>query len=322
MARFTDIIKVYTQKVEQENKRYDDECGMLADEHAEYEGEGPGPHGENDEKCVRARINHKRQLNRISDSSYRQWSNVFMPQYAQKMKPTLDAYFNVCILHIRNMTDPKVVEREYGIVTMTYAMYAMQSMSYIGIGDSFKYHPEVEEEERELEEAIAKAKEEAEAKSNQFKAEFKSPEFSWSDWITDHFVLDVSGEFLGLKITAKSIEFEAYVPGVGGGVKYDFSEQKFESYSGVGLKLEVGVNVCGLGAKAEAKGDFYRRTATWDLKNGTYSESDSIKAEAKGSFGPLGAGAEVELDTQLNAKATGKLSFADTLNLEGETEFK
>ena len=322
MAKITDIMKVYNQKVEQENDRYDDEAGALADEHAKYEGDGPGPHGANDEKCERARIGHKRHLNMISDSSYRQWSNLFMPQYAQRMKPNLDAYFNVCMLHIRNMNDPKVIEREYGIVAMTYAMYSMQSMSYIGMGESFKYHPEVEEEERELEEAIARAKEEAEAKSNQFKAEFKSPEFSWTDWITDHFVLEVSGEFLALKISPKAIEFEAYVPGIGAGAKYDFSEEKFETYTGVGMKLEVGVNVCGVGAKAEAKGDFYRRTATWDLANGTYSETDSAKAEAKGSFGPLSAGGEFELDTQLNAKATGKVSFADTLNLQGETDFK
>ena len=139
------------------------------------------------------------------------------------MKPNLDAFFNVCMLHIRNMNDPKIMEQEYGKVSITYMMYAPQAIEGIG-GGGFNYYPETEEEEQALEHDLAVARDEAKAKTEVFKQDFKSPEFSFTDWIDDHFVLEVSGEFLALKVSPKSIEFEAYVPGAGGGVKYDFSE--------------------------------------------------------------------------------------------------
>jgi hypothetical protein len=315
MAQFTDIMKVYGEKVKQEDDSFKIEWEKLRKEHDEETQSGNGgPHSGIDEPCRRAQIAHKQRLNAISDDYYRQWSNLYMPQYVNKMKPTLDAYFNVSMLHVRNMTDPKIMEQEYMVAMMTYATWAQQSMGYIEMGGRFGYHPETEQEERALNQEIAKAKDEAKEKENEFKQEFQSPEFSYTDWINDHFVLELSAEFLALKVSPKSIEFEAYVPlvgagGVGAGAKYDFSEEKFETYTGLGGKLEVGVDICGAEAKLEAKGDFYRRTATWDLKNGTYSETDSAKGEAKASLGPLSAGAEVELDTQLNAKITGKISY-------------
>ncbi len=321
-AKFADICKVYGQRVEAENRRWQDESASLARQHQEaveagnnHFHEGPGGI---DQVCLQAAINHKKQLNEIALSHYHQWSNLYMPQYAQKMKPNLDAYWKVCMLHIRNMQDPKVMEREYNKVAGTYALHAGMAIAGIGGGGAFDYIPAVEEEQRELDEAIARAKEEAESKKPEFEKSYQSPEFSFTEWINDHFVLEVSGEFLALKITAHSIEFEAYVPGVGAGAKYDFDEEKFETYTGFGGKLEVGVNICGLGAKAEAKGDFYRRTATWDLKNGTYTETDSAKGEAKGSLGPLSAGGEFEVDAQLTAKVTTKVSFADTLTIQDE----
>ena len=311
-AKCADIYKVYGQKVTEENDRFKPEWEKLQKEHKELD------HGETDEPCRKAQINHKKRLNAISDNYYRQWSNLYFPQYAQKMKPNLDAFFNVCMLHIRNMNDPKIMEQEYGKVTITYVIYAPQAIQGIG-GGGFNYYPETEEEERALEQDVAKAKEEAEAKREVFKQDFKSPEFSFTDWVDDHFVLEVSGEFLALKVSPKAIEFEAYVPGVGGGVKYDFSEQKFESYTSAGLKLEVGLNICGMGAKVEAGGEAWRRTATWDLANGKYSESDTAKAGAKGSFGPVSAGGELQLDTQLNAKVSGQVSLMGTANIQGET---
>ena len=321
MAKFMDILRVYPQKIQEENDRFQPIWEKLQEEHRESVANNPdGPHGGTDEPCRREMIDHKKRLNAISDDYYRQWSNLYMPQYAQRMKPNLDAYFNVCMLHIRNMNDPKIMEQEFNTVTMTYTMLSEQSISYMGMGDNFTYYPEVEEEERALEEDIARAKEEAKAKSEEFKQEFKAPEFSFTQWVDDHFVLEVSGEFLSLKVTSKSIEFEAYVPGVGAGAKYDFSEQKFETYTSAGAKLEVGVNICGLGAKAEGGAEVWRRTATWDLANGKYYETDTAKAEAKGSFGPLSAGGEFQLDAQLNAKVTTKVSIMGTATVQNEEQ--
>lgn len=321
-AKVADIYKVYAQRVEAENRRWEDESASLAKQHQEaveagnnHFHEGPGGI---DQVCRQAAINHKKQLNQIADSQYKQWSNLYMPQYAQKMKPNLDAYFKTCMLYIRNMQDPKIMEREYGKVTMTYVAYAGQAMTGIKGGSGFNYFPEVEEEQRELDEAIARAKEEAEAKKPEFERSYQSPEFSFTDWINDSFVLAVSGEFLSLKVTAHSIEFEAYVPGVGAGAKYDFDAEKFETYTATGGKLEVGVNICGVEAKVEAGGETWRRTATWDLKNGTYQETDTAKAGVTGSVGPLSAGAEVQLDSQLTAKVSGNVTLYGQTVTEGE----
>jgi hypothetical protein len=167
MAKFMDILRVYPQKIQEENDRFQPIWEKLQEEHREsVASSSESPHGGTDEPCRRAMIDHKKRLNAISDDYYRQWSNLYMPQYAQRMKPTLDAYFNVCMLHIRNMTDPKVMEQEFNIVTMTYTMLSLRSMSYMDLGDNFTYYPEVEEEERALEEDIARAKEEAKAKSS------------------------------------------------------------------------------------------------------------------------------------------------------------
>lgn len=313
-SKVMDIVRVFGGKVQQENDRWEAEWEKLQIEHKD------GRHHDAGEYCIecrRAEIEHKKRLNALSDDYYRQWSNLYFPQYAQKMKPTLDAYFNTCMLYIRNMNDPKIMEREYNKVTLTYMTYASQAIGGIG-GGGFPYYPETDEEEQELDAAIARSKEEAEAKQEQFKREFQSPEFGFTDWINDHFVLQVSGEFLSLKVTAKSIEFEAYVPGVSAGAKYDFSEEKFETYTGFGGKLDVGVNICGVGAKLEAGGEVYRRTATWDLKNGTYTETDSGKIEATGSFGPLSAGGEFQLDSQLTAKVTTKVSVMGTATVQDE----
>jgi hypothetical protein len=154
-----------------------------------------------------------------------------------------------------------------------------------------------------------------------FKESFKAPEFSIVEWIDDHFILEISGEFLALKISPKAIEFEASLMWVQAGAKYDFSEEKFETFTAVGMKLDVGVNICDVELGVEGEGDALRRTATWDLKNGKYSESTSVKAEAVGKFGPLYLGGEFELDTELNAKVTGKASIIGAANIEGETTF-
>lgn len=328
MAQFADILKVYGEKVKEENDNFKVEWDKLRKEHDEEEKSGNGgPHSGLDEPCRRAQIGHKQRLNAISDDYYRQWSNLYLPQYVRRMKPTLDAYFNVSMLYVRNMTDPKIMQQEYSVSIMTYMTWSVQAMGFIEWGGRFDYHPETEEEERKLNQDIAKAKDEAKAKENEYKQALQAPEFSYTDWIDDHFVLEISGEFLALKVSSKAIEFEAFVPvygpvGPGGGLKYDFSEQKFESYSSVGAKWDTAVNICGLKAGAEAKTEFYRRTATWDLEHGTYSETSTANAEAKANLGPAYVGAEIQLDSQLVAKVTGKASLADAATFQGEKELK
>jgi len=53
------------------------------------------------------------ELNAIAQDYYQQWAGVFFPQYVGKMKPTLDAYWRVCMLYVRNMNDPEMMRAWY-----------------------------------------------------------------------------------------------------------------------------------------------------------------------------------------------------------------
>jgi hypothetical protein len=311
-----DIYKVYGQKVKEENDRFDAEWEKLQEEHKQPNN----PHGEKDFPCRNAKLRHKQMLNAIGLNYYHQWSNLYFPQYTQKMKPTLDAYWDVCMIYVRNMNDPQVMKREFKKVKTTFLMYASMAGYAIG-GGGFEYYPETDEEERQLEADIAAAKEEAEQKKPEFAREFKSPDFDFSKWMEDHFVLEIAGEVFALKITAKTIEFEANAVIFGGNLKYNVVDNVLESSSSIAVKANVGVNICGFGAKVEEKMEFAKRTATWDLDNNTYKETNSAKGESKFIAGPVAVGGEVELDSELNAKTTSKFTLMDMYTIQKEAEF-
>lgn len=304
-AKTMDIYKVYGKKVEAEQKHHDAIWEKLQKEHNAKNS----PHGPNDFPCRKEMLRYHKALNEISLSYYKQWVSIYMPQYTQKMKPTLDAYYKVCMLYVKNMSDPKVMQREYVKVKDTHMQYASQAGGLISGGGGFSYIGETDEEEAELERDIALAKEEAEAKKPEMEAKFKEPEFDLSKWLEDHFVLEISGEFLSLKVTPKNIEFEAWAFGPGAGIKYDWDAQTLESYTGVGGKLKVGVNVCGLDVGVEGKGDFIRKTAKWDFVSGKYEESYGAKGEVKVEAGAISASGEIQVNTELQAKAAGKISM-------------
>lgn len=317
-AKVVDIYKVYEQKIQEENDQHAQIWDRLQVEHNAENN----PHGEEDIPCRQEMLRHKKMLNSISHNYYRQWADLYFPQYVQKMKPTIDAYYKVCMLYVKNMNDPEVMKRECSRIRRNHVIYSSMAVSGIGGGSGFKYYGETYEEELAIDAAIARAREEAEAKKPQFEREFPEPEFDLSKWLEDHLVLEVSGEFLALKLTAKSIEFEAWAMGPGAGIKYDWSENTLETYTGVGAKLEVGVNVAGMELKAEVKGDFARKTARWDFTNGTYTESYEAKGEAKAGAGFVSVSGEVSVNTQLEAKTSSKVTFGDTVTLQDEAEFK
>lgn len=326
-AKVLDIVKVYSKLVEMENARHDEAMERLRKEHEDYakqpEPKDPdGPHGRNDIPCRQERLDHKKKLNALGLQFYQQWVNLYMPQYAQKMKPNLDAYWKVCMLYIRNMNDPKVMEREFAHVKTTHLLTAMQAAGYIGGGGAFKYYGETEEEERELEQLKKAAEEEAQAKKELFKQDFKSPEFDFSKWMEDHFVLEISGQFFSLKVTAKTIEFGANALIFGGTLKYNPVDNVFESSSSVTLKANIGVNVCGMGAKLEGGVDVIKRTATWNFDKNTYVETTGGGSETSFTAGPVTVGGQVELDSELNAKTTSKFTLFGTYTAQESAEFK
>ena len=308
------IFPLYDEKVQQENEFFQPRWKKLEKEH--YRGvdewwptkEHPyGPHGKDDIPCRTEMLRHKKKLNEIADYYYKDWVNLYAPQYAQKMKPTLDAFWNICMLYVRIMNDPKVMEREYAKVKRTYMTYALFATSLIRGGDQFRYEGPTDEEEEQLQKDINAAEAEARQKKPQMEKDFREPGIDWSKWIEDHATFEVSGEFLSLKITAKTIEFEAWLFGPGAGLKYDMVDNKLETSTSLGAKLKLGVKIGGYGVDIEAKADVIRKVAQWDFDNGTYEESWGGKGEAKAAFGPIAAGGEVEVDTALTAKATGKV---------------
>lgn len=313
-ARVQDNFRVYTQKMTAESNFHDDK-----DRSNSVNCQKGGADCQVLEK--QETLRHKKAVNDIGDSYYRFWVTLYIPQYTRKMKPMLEKYWSVSALYIRNMHDPEVMQREYLRVKGSVMMYALQAGAAAGAGVAFAYMGTTEEEEAELQAAIAAAEEVAPVKLTGFLQEFKTArERDWVDWIGDNLVFEASVEALSLKITATSIEFEAFAPlGVGAaglvgpaaGFKVDFLDETLETYTAVAAKASFGVTVAKVGVKGEAKIEFAKRTAKWDFLNGKYAETTTLgaKGEAKGQLGPLLSGtSEFELDVQGNAKIGGKLS--------------
>ena len=306
-AKVQDIYKVYGEKVQAENERFDPEYKKLQEAH----NQTPSPHGNKDIPCRQAMLKHKQILNEYGLNYYHQWVNLYMPQYAQKMKPNLDAYWDVCMGYIRNMTNEKVMAREYDKVKTAYLLFASMAGSDIGYGEGFRFYPETDEEQQQLDADIAAAYEEAQQKKPEFEKNFESPDFDYSKWIEDHFVIEIAGQFFALKVTAKSIQFDANALIFGGSIKYNPVDNIFESSSSIALKANIGFNICGVGAELKEKVEFVKRTATWDLDNNTYKETNGATGEGKLKIGPVTAGSKWELDSELNAKTTAKITMGD-----------
>ncbi|MEI6521483.1 MAG: tetratricopeptide repeat protein [bacterium] len=306
-AKEKDIIDVFSKKEKELKDAHNAQLDKMQQQHDAASGKNSA-HNDKDEPCVRERIRCIREMNTLRNEYYKQWVNLYMPQYAQKMKPMLEDYWYVEALYLRNMNDPKVIEREYLRVKDNYMNYAMEAAKHIMIGVAFPYDAATEEEEKELEALLAKAEEEAPWERKKFEGECATPDGDWMKWIEDHLSFEVSAEFLTFKITARTIELNAWVFGPGAGIKVDMVDETMETYTGVGAKFEVGVKVAGVGVKAEGKGDFARKWTKWDFQNGTYKEGYGAKAEGNLGIGAVSLSGEAEIDTQLNAKGSASLN--------------
>ncbi len=311
-ATENDIIKVYQKKQHELQKAHDAQMENINKTHEAVIRAGTGKtiHDGKDEPCVRERIRCIREMNSLSNEYYKQWVNLYMPQYTQKMKPMLEDYWYVEALYIRNMNDHKVVEREYLRVKESYLMFAMDAAKHLAYGEIFKYNAATEAEAQEMEALLAKAEEEAPDEGKKFKNDSATASGDWMKWIEDHLSLDISAEFLSLKVTPRSFEFNAWAFGPGAGIKMDMVDEKMETYTGVGAKFELGIKVAGVGLKAEGKGDIARKWTKWDFQNGTYEEGYSAKAEGSMGVGATSVSGEIEIDPQLNAKGSASINAA------------
>ncbi|MCE5324276.1 tetratricopeptide repeat protein [bacterium] len=305
-AKEADILQVYNKKIEEEAKYHQQIWDKLQEEH----NQPSHPHGDKDIPCRREMLRHKKKVNEIGLNYYKQWVNLYMPCYAQKMKPAMDNYWKASMLYVKNMHEPKVMEREYYRVKDFFMTYAIRTTGSAAIGGTFTYLGPTEEEEAALQAAIRQAEMEAKEKKPGYLRDFDKPKEDWVSWIGEHLEFEVAGEFLGLKITPGTIEFTAWAFGPTGTLKVDMINSKLETSTGISAKAEVGIKVFGMGAKLESKVDIIKQTSQWDFENGTYKESYTSKAESKASLGPASMSAELEVDSQLVSKGSIKASMS------------
>ncbi len=304
------IIQVYSSKAMAESLRH----AQAMKEIEESEGDTEIPR-------LREELRYKRAMNTLGDTYYKSWAGLYFPQYARKIKPMLDNYWYVSTLYIKNMNDPKVMEREYLRVKDFYMTHAMEAGTGILNGTTFVYLGPTDEEEEALRQAQKASEEEAVAKGPQFLQDFDKPKDDWVKWIEDHLSLEVGTPVLGFKITARTIEFNAYVPGMIAGVKWDMVDNKVQTNWGYGLKAELGVKFMGLDAKLSAQSDFISKVCEFDFDNNGYKESVTPpKTEVNGSFGPVSAGVEAQLDAQLTPKVFVKGSLGNMLKASDQIQ--
>ena len=298
-----DILEVYQKHakaiVEEHERRWE----KLQKEH----NSPNSSHGAADIPCKREMLRYKKAMNECGLTYYKQWVNLYMPMYAQKVKPAMDTYWRVSMLYVKNMQDPKILEHEYTRVKSFFMLNAMTFTQHAGIGSAFAYLGPTDEEEAALEQAIRQAEQEAKEKKPRYLQEFDTPKDDWVKWIGDHLQFEVSGQFLTLKITPGTIEFGAWAFGPSGTVKLDMINSRLQTSTGLSAKADIGVKIFGADAKLESKVDFVSKTAEWDLENGTYREAyEGPKGETKASLGPASLSGEVTVDAQFNAKGAIK----------------
>jgi len=84
-------------------------------------------------------VRHKRALNLLGDTYYKQWAALYVRQYTQRMKPMLEAYWATAVVYLRNMVTPEVAAREYFRVYGVFAEYALKAGKHAGDGGAFVY---------------------------------------------------------------------------------------------------------------------------------------------------------------------------------------
>jgi hypothetical protein len=210
-------------------------------------------------------------MNEYGENFYKQWVNLYMPQYAQKLKPRLEAFWYVNTLYIRNMNDPEIMKREYRYALQTYWTYAMQAVTGIGGGGAFPYSAESETEAAQLEKEIQEAEAAVELRlRTSFTNQTKSASNSMPKWLEANLVLTVAIEFLTIKVTPRNIEFDAWIFGLDGKVTYNFQNNTITTSTGFKAKLELGMQIGPIDAMLKGEAKLLESTTTFNLNNGSH----------------------------------------------------
>ena len=311
-----DNLLAYSKKVAQENANHASLQEDLDKEHLN------GRHGDADIPCHREHVRYIKALNAFGDNYYKSWVNLYIPDYTQKMKPRLEGYWAVCALYIKNMNDVKIVEREYNRVRAFFMNYSQQAITGAADGFAYAYAGSTEDEEMALNAAINAAAEEAQAKRDAIIGDFhfhKMPTYpvktdDWVDWIGKNLLFEVSAQYISLKVTARSIEVEFWLPGgATSNYKVDMVDGTAEVYTAITQKFEFGVLVNKYGVGFDGNVQVNKSSVTkWDMEKGTIEEIKSpglyAKGELKTSLGFVSATTEFEIDPMLTAKIASKIN--------------
>lgn len=273
-------------------------------------------------KCLEEDIRHRKKLNEHADGHYKQWRELYMMQYRNRMKPVLENYYSVGLLYIKNMRSQEEAENACRELLQTLMIYGTKAATGLLAGGGFKYMGPTDEEEKRLLELLRQAEADAKESKEKYQREASPPEFDAVAWFAQNFSIGVSTPFLGFRITAHSIEITAHVIAVGGGAKYDWGKDQFSTNIGVGVKAEIGGEFMGQSAKVGASVDSWRRTATWNTQNGKYQETDSAGASLKGKLGSASLNVKGELNSELVSKVSATAGYGNASFNLGETSFQ
>lgn len=306
-TRIAAIRRVYRDLTTSEALIHDNIWKRLQREHTEKK------HGMIDSPCRSEMIRHKKRMNEIGENCYKQWVNLYLPRYAQKMRPTLDKFWYVTALYIKNMNDPKVMEREYNRILRIYLTYSLKAVGGVASG-GFPWGGPTDEEEAQLQADIRNAKEAAKAKQPEYEKSSFFGDWDWMKWIEDHLTAEASCQYVAFKLTARSIEFEGWAWGPTGRIKLDVVDGTLQTYTGACAKWDTGLKILGLGGKLQVRADLQGTTSTYNLETGQFSESHEHPGsmQAKYSVGPVSGGVKADMavaDSEVKVKGSYKFSY-------------
>ena len=319
MAKTMDILKVYGQKKAEEEKTRDDRIALLEADimKASEESHGSG-------KCApcviysleirKENLRFKKAVNKLGEDFFAQWVNLALPQYTQKMKPTLDAYWAVNALYIRNMNNEQVMKTEYLLAKMTFWKYGSLAVGTMNLSGTFAYLGETDEEEAQLRDDIRANEEDAKTMHDEYVGETHAASEAIARWLDDNFALGLSGEFVTLKVTPRRITFEEYIAGMNFKHVFDFKTGEWTTYRSFAAKIDIGFQVGGLKVGAYARADILESYDTYNVGSGKLVNAGSSFAKGSAGIGINDPHASTAADVQVTIDPAAESEFSYKFN--------
>jgi|GEM_PF-1678684 len=324
-GKVDDILKVYNNKVDEEDQKHNDEMDKIKEEQKKAQAARASGAKVDMSKYETDRrqetLRYKRAINALGDDYFAQWANLVLPQYHKKMKPALDNLWSVCALYVRNMNDPEVLKNEYCDLKRMFWTNAGMAVGSMNVAD-FKYYPETNEQQRQYDADLLSDREDAQAREEEYKNQTKMAESAFEKWIEDTFALSISGEFLSMKITPRKLTVEEYIAGMNFKHVLDFKTGNWTTYRSFSAKLDMGIQIGPLKAGVSASADILESYDTINVRTGQVVNSGSsfASADVAGSVGDKNLKVGGSMNVTLDPAAESELSvkFSKSMGLKGK----